>query len=80
MSGSLVSNPGHPRQNNVLDLGGMRKNHTHPSEWAQPPSRQDIKNTSEGDRRYVWGMGSQTLYIITNKGVVATVPFAIYFK
>ena len=82
MFGYEISNSGHPQLNEVLELEYLRKNHTHPAGWAQPPSKNDIEN-STGDyfhTRYVWGMGSQTLYIITSDGVVGTIPFSIYFK
>ena len=73
------SEKGHPLYDTKISVD-WRMNHSHPVGWAQPPSRKDIENSSNAYNRYVWGMGSQTLYIINSKGVIATIPFDIYFK
>lgn len=62
--------------------------HSHPSGtkkvpqgtamWAQSPSATDIKTATGKD--YVFGMRSGTIYIYTNKGVIATIPLSIFQK
>jgi RHS repeat-associated protein len=62
--------------------------HSHPSGtakvaegtavWIQPPSKHDIR-TAKGVE-YVIGMRSQTIYIYTPKGVLATIPLSVFKK
>jgi hypothetical protein len=46
------------------------------AQWAQPPSAQDMKISTGKD--YIFGMKSGTIYIYTNKGVVATLPISTF--
>ncbi len=60
--------------------------HSHPSGdkkvpggtaiWVQPPSATDIKTATGKD--YVFAMKEGTIYIYTNKGVVATIPISTF--
>ncbi len=62
--------------------------HSHPSGdkkvpggtamWVQPPSNTDIKTATGKD--YVFAMKEKTIYIYTNKGVIATIPISIFKK
>ncbi|WP_343691974.1 hypothetical protein [Chitinophaga sp.] len=46
--------------------------------WVQPSSKQDmITQVGQG---YVLGMGTQIIYIYTNKGVVAIIPISTFKK
>jgi RHS repeat-associated protein len=62
--------------------------HSHPSGdkkvpggtamWVQPPSGTDIKTATGKD--YIFAMQEGTIYIYTNKGVVATIPISTFKK
>lgn len=59
--------------------------HSHPSGtdgrsmWQQPPSKQDIQNTT-GRINYVYGMRTGTIYIYNKSGVIATIPSGVFKK
>jgi RHS repeat-associated protein len=60
--------------------------HSHPSGgvkvpggtaiWTQPPSKTDIRSATGTD--YVFGMRDGSIYIYSNKGVVATIPIKTF--
>lgn len=66
------SHPSGTKKVNLPDGG------TGTAQWIQPPSRTDIKTTTGTD--YVFGMKNGTIYIYTNKGVVATLPISVFQK
>lgn len=76
------------RKNVSISSIGRIDFHSHPSGdkkvpggtamWVQPPSATDIK-TARG-KEYVFGMKAGTIYIYTNKGVIATIPISTFKK
>ncbi|WP_202923363.1 RHS repeat domain-containing protein [Pontibacter pudoricolor] len=74
-----------PSSVSIPEVPGTSNMHTHPSGtlrvaggtamWQQPPSGTDIKTSTPGQKNFVIGMGSGTIYIYNNKqGVIATIP------
>ncbi len=84
---------GDPSKNINASIKGDVDFHSHPSgtkkisivgggigtgQWIQPPSRTDINTASGKDK--VFAMKEGTIYIYTNKGVVATFPISTFKK
>lgn len=79
---------GDPTKGQNASIKGDVDFHSHPSGdkrvtggtamWIQPPSRTDIKTATGKD--YVFAMKEGTVYIYTNKGVVATLPISTFKK
>jgi len=88
--GTITGNVGNsdiPNSTISPSVDQRRINHSHASgigenggKWRQPPSKDDISNTSPGINRNVWGMRFQTVYVINSTGLIATIPMKIYKK
>ncbi len=66
------SHPSGTKKVNLINGG------TGTAQWRQPPSNTDIKLST--GKEYVFAMSEGTLYIYTNKGVVATIPISTFKK
>jgi RHS repeat-associated protein len=79
---------GDPTKGKKASIKGDVDFHSHPSGdkkvpggtamWTQPPSGTDIQTATGKD--YVFAMKDGTVYIYTNKGVVATIPISTFKK
>lgn len=65
----------HPSGTKKVNLPGGK---TGTAQWRQPPSNTDIKLAT--GKEYVFAMKEGTIYVITNKGVVASLPMSIFKK
>jgi len=83
------SNPkGTPAKIEAMVTPGSVRIHTHPSGtkkvgentygWANPPSKQDIKNLTniKSNKGYVWSLYNDKLYVFDKKGTTATIPIS----